>query len=89
MHCGKRWNSIAKKPFKPLLQTIAKSNSRYERTELLKHLREQKCVFIREGRRHSWWLNPAQNRRLPSPDTRKFETKLARKICKDLGVPFP
>ncbi len=60
-----------------------------KRTELLKHLREQKCVFIREGRRHSWWLNPAQNRRSSVPRHSEIRDQLARKICKDLGVPFP
>ena len=37
------------------------------RTELLKHLREHGCVFIREGGSHSWWGNPAQNRRSSVP----------------------
>jgi len=38
-----------------------------KRLALLKHLREQGCVFIREGGSHSWWGNPQQNRRSSVP----------------------
>ena len=34
-----------------------------KRSELLRHLRQNGCVFVREGSRHSWWLNPEQNKR--------------------------
>jgi len=59
-----------------------------KRTELLKHLREQGCVFIREGGSHSWWGNPTQNRRSSVPRHTEVIDNLARKICKDLGIPF-
>jgi len=59
-----------------------------KRTELLKHLREQGCVLIREGGRHSWWGNPDQDRRSSVPRHAEVSDNLARKICKDLGVPF-
>ncbi|MBI5722523.1 MAG: type II toxin-antitoxin system HicA family toxin [Planctomycetes bacterium] len=59
-----------------------------KRTELLQHLRRHGCVFIREGGRHSWWLNPAQNRRSAIPRHNEIVDNLARKICKDLGVVF-
>lgn len=39
-----------------------------------------------EGGRHSWWHNPAQNKRSAVPHN-EIDTGLARKICKDLGVP--
>jgi mRNA interferase HicA len=58
------------------------------RTELLRHLREQGCVFIREGGSYSWWSNPQQNRRSSVPRHAEVNDKLARKICKDLGIPF-
>lgn len=38
-----------------------------KRAELLRHLREHGCVFIREGGSHSWWGNPVQNRRSSVP----------------------
>jgi len=59
-----------------------------KRADLLKHLRESGCVFVREGGRHSWWLNPAQNRRSSVPRHNEISDQLARKICKDLGIPF-
>jgi hypothetical protein len=58
------------------------------RTALLRHLREHGCVFVREGRRHSWWSNPAQNLRSSVPRHGEVVDRLARKICKDLGIPF-
>jgi mRNA interferase HicA len=59
-----------------------------KRTALLKHLHEQGCVFLREGGSHSWWHNPTQNRRSAVPRHNEIVDQLARKICKDLGVPF-
>jgi hypothetical protein len=34
-----------------------------KRGDLLRHLQECGCEFIREGSRHSWWWNPEKNRR--------------------------
>jgi mRNA interferase HicA len=59
-----------------------------KRTELLRHLHEEGCVFIREGGSHSWWGNPKQNRRSSVPRHVEIKDKLARKICRDLGIPF-
>ena len=59
-----------------------------KRRELLKHLRDHGCAFEREGGRHSWWINPSQNRRSAIPRHNEIVDDLARKICKDLGVPF-
>lgn len=59
-----------------------------KRRELLDHLRNQGCVLVREGSRHSWWLNPAQNRRSSVPRHNEVSDQLARKICRDLGIPF-
>jgi mRNA interferase HicA len=58
-----------------------------KRLELIAHLRNQGCVFLREGGRHSWWLNPVHNRRSAVPRHSEINDNLARKICKDLGIP--
>jgi len=58
------------------------------RREFLRHLREHGCVLIREGGRHSWWLNPTQNKRSSVPRHNEIVDQLARKICRDLGIPF-
>jgi len=58
-----------------------------KRTKFLRYLREQGCQFEREGPKHSWWLNPDLNQRSAVPRHNEIVDILARKICKDLGIP--
>ncbi len=58
-----------------------------KRTRFLRYLREQGCQFEREGARHSWWLNLQSNKRSAVPRHNEIVDQLARKICKDLGIP--
>jgi len=58
-----------------------------KRRQLLRHLRGAGCELLREGSNHSWWHNPAQNRRSAIPRHTEISNILANKICKDLGVP--
>lgn len=58
-----------------------------KRRELERHLREHGCVLAREEGSHSWWENRSQNRRSSVPRHVEVSDQLARKICKDLGVP--
>lgn len=58
-----------------------------KRTQLIKHLISHGCVLVREGRRHSWWSNPNTNRRSSVPRHTEIKDLLARKICRDLGIP--
>jgi mRNA interferase HicA len=58
-----------------------------KRGDLLRHLRAAGCLLLREGGRHSWWHNPAQHRRSAVPRHNEIDDLLARKICRDLGVP--
>ena len=57
-----------------------------KRNELLKHLRSRGCELIREGSKHSWWGNQAQNKRSSVPRHTEIDDQLANKICKDLGI---
>jgi len=57
-----------------------------KRRQLLKHLRRQGCNLLREGGKHSWWHNPALNKRSAIPRHSEIKDILARKICKDLRV---
>lgn len=59
-----------------------------KRKELLRHLRSNGCEFLREGGRHSWWHNSALNKRSAVPRHSEIRDILAKKICKDLGIPF-
>ena len=58
-----------------------------KRRELVRHMTGHGCVLLREGGRHSWWQNPEQNRRSAVPRHNEIPDELARKICKDLGIP--
>ena len=57
-----------------------------KREELIRHLSEQGCEFLREGGSHSWWWNPKLNKRFSVPRHNEIGNFLARKICKDLGI---
>ncbi|MDX1946181.1 MAG: type II toxin-antitoxin system HicA family toxin [Pirellulaceae bacterium] len=60
-----------------------------KRQELIRHLESWGCAFLREGARHTIYLNPANNRTSSIPRHREINDFLARKICRDLGVPEP
>jgi mRNA interferase HicA len=57
-----------------------------KRVALLKHLQKLGCMFLREGGKHSWWHNPASNKRSAVPRHNEINDQLAKKICKDLGI---
>ncbi len=56
---------------------------------LLRHLRVHGCVLMREDGRHSWWHNPGLNTYSSVPRHTDIDDNLARKICKDVGIPNP
>ncbi|MFH1923200.1 MAG: type II toxin-antitoxin system HicA family toxin [Planctomycetota bacterium] len=60
-----------------------------KRHELIRHLRSHGCFLIREGAKHSWWGNPANNQRSAVPRHSEISAQMARKICRDLGIPEP
>ena len=58
-----------------------------KREELVRHLRAHTCELLREGGRHSRWHNPQLNKRLAVQRHKEIRDQLAKKICKDPGVP--
>lgn len=56
---------------------------------LVRHLEAHGCVLWREGGRHSVYANPAAKRSSAVPRHAEINDLLARKICRDLGVPEP
>jgi len=58
-----------------------------KRRDFVRHLSANGCILIREGGNHSWWGNPAKNRRSSVPRHNEINDHLARKICKDLDIP--
>ena len=60
-----------------------------KRTDLLRYLLEHGCEFLREGGRHSVFVNRAAGKSSTVPRHREINDILARKICKDLEVEPP
>ena len=60
-----------------------------KRREFVRHLTTHGCQLLREGAKHSWWINPAKNRRSSIPRHTEVNDFLARKICRDLDVTEP
>lgn len=60
-----------------------------KRRALLDHLRQHGCRLRREGANHSVYWNPANGRISTVPRHTEIDNNLARKICKDLGIPEP
>jgi predicted RNA binding protein YcfA (HicA-like mRNA interferase family) len=60
-----------------------------KRVDLIKHLLENKCEFIREGARHSVFFNPQTKRISTVPRHNEIHNFLAKKICRDLGITPP
>jgi mRNA interferase HicA len=59
-----------------------------KRRDLIRYLHSQNCKLLREGANHSWWHNPAQNKRSAVPRHTEVRDNLVKKICKDLGIPL-
>ncbi len=53
----------------------------------LQHLRKHGCVLKREGSAHSLWTNPATGATEAVPRHTEIANILARKICRNLGIP--
>jgi len=59
-----------------------------KRRRLEQHLRAQGCRKLDEGGNHTRWV-AASGSRSAVPRHRQIDWKLAREICKQLGVPAP
>jgi mRNA interferase HicA len=60
-----------------------------KRRQLLRHLKAHGCELRREGSNHSIYRNSTTGETAPVPRHTEIADNLARKICKDLGVPPP
>ena len=60
-----------------------------KRRALLQHLEAHGCTFLREGGSHTVYEHHANQTRSTVPRHTEINADLARKICKDLGVPMP
>lgn len=60
-----------------------------KRTDLIRHLESNGCVLLREGSKHSVYVNRPSRKSSTVPRHREINEFLARKICRDLDVPLP
>ena len=57
-----------------------------KRRELLRHLEKHGAVLLREGTRHTIYRKGVLKTEIPRHN--EIVHELARKICKDLNIPF-
>ncbi len=60
-----------------------------KRVDLIRHLEAYGCEFLREGGRHTIYVNRAHQTSSSIPRHREINSFLVRKICRDLRVPEP
>jgi mRNA interferase HicA len=59
------------------------------RRDLIRHLERTGCELLREGGRHTVFVNRATGKASVIPRHREINDFLARKICRDLEVSDP
>jgi len=57
-----------------------------KRTQLIRHLKGHGAFLLREGKRHS--IYQRANLKTEVPRHNEIVDELARKICRDLDIPF-
>ena len=59
-----------------------------KRRALVRHLEDHGCELLREGANHSIFVNRTTRKTSTVPRHPEINDDLARKICKDLWIPF-
>ncbi len=60
-----------------------------KRSDLIRHLESHGCELLREGGKHSVYVNRAKGKSASVPRHREINDFLARRICRALEVPEP
>jgi predicted RNA binding protein YcfA (HicA-like mRNA interferase family) len=60
-----------------------------KRRALVRHLEEHGCELLREGANHSIFVHRPAGKTSAVPRHSEINDDLAKKICRDLGVPPP
>jgi mRNA interferase HicA len=60
-----------------------------KRRDLIRYVEKNGCEFLREGGDHSVYVNRQEKKVSTIPRHREIDEYLARRICKDLGIPLP
>jgi len=60
-----------------------------KRVDLVRHLERHGCLLLREGGKHTVYINRTTRKVSTVPRHREINDYLARKICRDLEIPQP
>ena len=60
-----------------------------KRAKLIQHLAQWRCEQLREGKRHSIFVNRTNNHTAPVPRHSDIDGRLVLMICKELGIAPP
>ena len=60
-----------------------------KRRDLIAHLQQQGCEFLREGGNHTVYVNRPARTVSTVPRHREIDQFLVAKICRDLDIPKP
>ena len=60
-----------------------------KRRDSIRHMEAYGCRLLREGGRHSVYFNSVDNTTSAIPRHNEINEFLARRICRDLGIPSP
>jgi len=60
-----------------------------KRRDLIRYVEKNGCEFLREGGDHTVYVNRKERKVSTIPRHREIDEYLAKRICKDLGIPLP
>jgi predicted RNA binding protein YcfA (HicA-like mRNA interferase family) len=60
-----------------------------KRRDLIRHLEQHGCEFLREGGNHTIYVHRGNRKVSAVPRHREVLAFTARKICRDLEIPVP
>ncbi len=60
-----------------------------KRGKLIRYLTSRRCELVREGKKHSIYINPTNRQTAPVPRHPDIDSRLVVKICKELGFESP
>ena len=60
-----------------------------KRRDLVRHVEVHGCRLLREGGKHTVYVNPEMKKVSTVPRHREIDEDLVRKICRDLEIPMP
>jgi len=60
-----------------------------KRVDLVRHIEASGCAFLREGSRHTVYVNPISRKVSTVPRHREINDFMAKKICRELEIAEP